>query len=370
MSKIKKLLLDETKYKITVPIIAILLSFIIGTIVMLLTGINPLGAFKALARTMTGVNFDKLFTDKMFNARYFGEFLTTALPITLTGLSVAFAFRTGLFNIGAEGQLLVGAMAATITSIMLDLPAIIHLPIVLLSAALAGALWGFVPGILKAKYNVHEVVVTIMMNYTALHTTNYLLKKLPGSSLIKTVKSNPSGTLQSDFIANITNNSRLHWGIIVVGLSIFVFWYIIEKTSFGFELRSVGFNPDASKYAGMKVTRNVVYSMMIAGAFAGLAGAMLSIGTFDYGRVLVGFENYGFDGIAVALLGGTAAIGVLLSGLLFGGLKSAQPLMQANGVPLEIAKIISSLIVLFVAMKYGFEMWLRTYAKKQEKEGK
>jgi len=120
----------------------------------------------------------------------------------------------------------------------------------------------------------------------------------------------------------------------------------------------------------MKVTRNVVYSLMIAGAFAGLAGAMLSVGTFDYGRVLVGFENYGFDGIAVALLGGTAAIGVLLSGLLFGGLKSAQPLMQSNGVPMEIAKIISSLIVLFVAMKYGFEMWLRTYAKAQKKEGK
>jgi simple sugar transport system permease protein len=118
----------------------------------------------------------------------------------------------------------------------------------------------------------------------------------------------------------------------------------------------------------MKVTNNVMYSMMIAGAFAGLAGAMISVGTFDYGRVLVGFENYGFDGIAVALLGGNAAIGILLSGLLFGGLKSAQPLMQANGIPLEIAKIISSLIVLFVAMKYGFEMWLRNYAKKQKEE--
>ncbi|MCD6435830.1 MAG: ABC transporter permease [Clostridiales bacterium] len=369
MSKIKEILLDETKYKITVPIIAILLSFLIATIVMLLTGINPLGAFKALIRTMTGINLDKMFTDKMFNARYVGEFLTTALPITLTGLSVAFAFRTGLFNIGAEGQLLVGAMAATVTSIMLDLPAIIHLPIVILSAALAGALWGFVPGILKAKFNIHEVVVTIMMNYTALYLTNYILKALPGSTLIKTVKSLPSGTLKSSFLADITNHSRFHWGFVVVGISIVIFWYIIEKTSFGFELRSVGFNPDASKYAGMKVTKNVMLSMMIAGAFAGMAGAMLSVGTFNYGRVLVGFENYGFDGIAVALLGGNTGLGVLLSGLLFGGLKSAQPLMQANGVPLEIAKIISSLIVLFVAMKYGFEMWLRKFAKMQEKEG-
>ena len=368
MSKLKKLLLDETKYKITVPIIAILLSFTIATIVMILTGINPLGAFKALLRTMTGLNLDRLFTDKMFNARYVGEFITTAIPITLTGLSVAFAFRVGLFNIGAEGQLLVGAMAASVTSILLDLPAIIHVPLVLLSAILAGAIWGFVPGFLKARFNVHEVVVTIMMNYTALYMTNYILKALPGSSLIKTVKSNPSGTLRSDFLVAVTNNSRLHWGFIIVALSIVVFWYIIEKTSFGFELRSVGFNQSASKYAGMKVKRNVMYSMMIAGAFAGLAGAMLAVGTFDYGRILVGFENYGFDGIAVALLGGNTAIGVLLSGLLFGGLKSAQPLMQSNGIPLEIAKIISSLIVLFVAMKYGFEMWLVRYAKKQKEE--
>ena len=259
-------------------------------------------------------------------------------------------------------------MAASVTSILLDLPAIIHVPLVLLSAILAGAIWGFVPGFLKARFNVHEVVVTIMMNYTALYMTNYILKALPGSSLIKTVKSNPSGTLRSDFLVAITNKSRLHWGFLVVALSIVVFWYIIEKTSFGFELRSVGFNQSASKYAGMKVKRNVMYSMMIAGAFAGLAGAMLAVGTFDYGRILVGFENYGFDGIAVALLGGNTAIGVLLSGLLFGGLKSAQPLMQSNGIPLEIAKIISSLIVLFVAMKYGFEMWLVRYAKKQKEE--
>lgn len=369
MSRLKRLLLDESKYKLTVPVIAILLSFLIGTLVMLVTGINPLGMFKALIRTITGLNLDRLFTSKMFNARYIGEFLTTALPITLTGLSVGFAFRTGLFNIGAEGQLLVGAMAATVTSIMLDLPRFIHLPLVLLSAIVAGAIWGFIPGILKAKFNVHEVVVTIMLNYTALHVTNYILKALPGSTLVKTVKSNPSGTLKSDLLFNITNNSRFHWGFIAVILAVLAFWYIIEKTSFGFELRSVGFNQSASRYAGMKVTRNVMFSMMIAGAFAGLAGAMLSVGTFDYGRILVGFENYGFDGIAVALLGGNTALGIMLSGLLFGGLKSAQPLMQANGIPLEIAKIISSLIVLFVAMKYGFEMWLRRYAKNQ-KEGK
>ena len=221
MGKLKKLLLDESKYVVTVPIIAILLSFLAGTIVMIVTGIEPMGAFKALFRTITGLNLDKMFTDKMFNIRYVGEFITAAIPITLTGISVAFAFRTGLFNIGAEGQVLVGAFAATAVSILLDLPAIIHLPLVLLASIIAGSLWGFIPGFLKAKYNVHEVVVTIMMNYVALHSTNYFLKQLPGSSLIKTVKSNPSGTLKSEFLAGLTNNSRLHWGFVVVILAIF-----------------------------------------------------------------------------------------------------------------------------------------------------
>lgn len=366
MTKIKKLLMDESKYAITVPMIAILMSFLIGTIVMIVTGINPLGAFKALLRSSTGLNLDAMFTDRMFNSRYFGEFITTAIPITLTGLSVAFAFRTGLFNIGAEGQLMMGAMTATYISIMVDLPAIIHIPLVIIGATAAGAMWGFIPGILKAKFKVHEVVVTIMLNYTALHLTNYILKGLPGSDLVKTAKSLETATLHSDFLSELTNKSRLHWGFLVVGIAIIAYWFIIEKTSFGYELRAVGYNKDASKYAGMKVDRNIMFSMMIAGAFAGLAGAMISVGTFDYGRILTGFENYGFDGIAVALLGANTAIGVFLSGLLFGGLKSAQPLMQSNGVPLEIAQIISALIVLFVAMKYGFERWLRNYANKHK----
>jgi simple sugar transport system permease protein len=364
---LKKWLADEKKYPILVPVLAILLSFVIGSIVMVMTGINPMDAFKAIIRAITGVNLDKWMDPKMFNPRFVGEFIATCLPITMSGLAVAFAFRTGLFNIGVEGQLLMGSLAATVVGVSLELPAMIHLPLVVLASLLAGGVWGAIPGYLKARFRVHEVVVTIMMNYVALQISNYVLKSLPGSTLIKTVPSHPSGTFRSAFLSELTAKSRLHWGFIVVIISIFAFWYIIERTTFGYELRAVGFNKNASEYAGMKVNRNIMLSMAISGAFAGIAGAMISAGTFDYGRVLTGFEFYGMDGIAVALVGGNQAIGVFLSGLLFGALKSAQPLMQSNGVPLEIAKIISALMVLFVAMKIGFEEVLKKMTA--EKQG-
>ena len=369
MNKIKKLIMDESKYPVLVPLIAIFLSFAIASVVMIITGINPLAALSALLRAITGINLDKAFMAKgFFNARYIGEFLNTAIPITLTGLSVAFAFRTGLFNIGAEGQLLMGSFAAICVGILFKMPTFIHAVVALIAAALFGFLWGIIPGYLKAKFNIHEVVITIMLNYAALHITNYGLKALPGSDTVKTVKVYESAALHSDFLSNITNNSRLHWGILVVALSLVAFWYVIERTSFGYELRAAGYNKHASEYAGMKVNRNIMFSMGIAGAFAGLAGAMIALGTFDYGRILGSFENYGFDGIAVALLGGNTGIGVFFSGLLFGALKAAQPLMQSNGIPLEIAKIISALIVLFVAMRFGFENFLKKKAEQYSKE--
>lgn len=362
-------LTDEKRFNIMVPIIAVVGAFLMGTVIMLITGTNPLDAFKAIIRAVTGMNLDRIGTDKFFNPRLIGEFLTAVMPITLTGLSVAFAFRTGLFNIGAEGQLIMGAMAATVVSIVVELPAIIHLPLVILAAILAGGLWGLIPGFLKAKFRVHEVVVTIMMNYGALYTSNYILQQLPGSDSVKTVPSHPTGTLHSEFLSELTNGSRLHWGFILVILAVFAFWFIIEKTTFGYELRAVGFNKEGARYAGMKVDRNVMLSMGIAGAFAGLAGAMISVGTFDYGRVISAAEGYGFDGIAVALLGGNTAWGTIFGGLLFGGLKSSQALMQSNRVPLEIAMIISSLMVLFVAMQYGIKELLKHVRKTSQAKG-
>lgn len=341
--------------KVLVPLAAVALGFVLGSLVILITGRSPLLMFNAIIQGITGFNI----MSGSFNPRHIGELVVQSMPIILTGLCVGFAFRTGLFNIGAEGQLMMGALAATAVALTVRAPAAIHLPLILLAGMAAGGLWGAIPGYLKARFNVHEVVVTIMLNYTALHVNNYTILNVFGSvDRVKTAEFPASALLRSPFLASITNGSRLNWGFIPVVLAVLSFWFILEKTSFGYSLRAVGFNKDAAKYAGMKVERNVVLSMIIAGAFAGLAGAVITTGTFSFGRALPAAEGYGFDGIAVALVGMNHAPGILLAGLLFGVLKSAGPLMQSAGIPREIGGIIQASIVMFVAMKLGIERLL------------
>ena len=349
--------------KITVPLVAVLLGFLTGSLIILITGKSPLGMVQAMVRTLTGLD---IFGKAAYNPYYIGEFLLQSMPIILTGLSIAFAFRTGLFNIGAEGQLMMGSLAAVAVALLVEAPPGIHAALCLLGAMSAGALWGAIPGYLKARFNVHEVVVTIMLNYTALHFSNWALLLFGSADRVKTPDFPASATLKSAALTALTNGSRLNWGLIPVVLALLLFWFIIEKTTFGFSLRAVGFNKDAARYAGIKVERNVVFSMVIAGAFAGLAGAVISLGTFNFGRVLPAMEGYGMDGIAVALVGGNTAPGVLLSGLLFGMLKAAQPLMQTRQIPREIAGIIQSSIVLFVAMRLGIEAVLDSLRHRRE----
>lgn len=341
--------------KVLVPLAAVALGFVLGSLVILITGRSPLLMFNAIIQGITGFNI----MSGSFNPRHIGELVVQSMPIILTGLCVGFAFRTGLFNIGAEGQLMMGALAATAVALTVRAPAAIHLPLILLAGMAAGGLWGAIPGYFKARFNVHEVVVTIMLNYTALHVNNYTILNVFGSvDRVKTAEFPASALLRSPFLASVTNGSRLNWGFIPVVLAVLSFWFILEKTSFGYSLRAVGFNKDAAKYAGMKVERNVVLSMIIAGAFAGLAGAVITTGTFSFGRALPAAEGYGFDGIAVALVGMNHAPGILLAGLLFGVLKSAGPLMQSAGIPREIGGIIQASIVMFVAMKLGIERLL------------
>jgi general nucleoside transport system permease protein len=338
--------------KVLVPLVAVALGFVLGSIVVLLTGKNPLLMFNAIIRGLTGIDVGR----GGFNPRHIGELVIQSMPIILTGLSVGFAFRTGLFNIGAEGQLMMGSLAATAVALTVKAPAFIHVPLILLVGMGAGAAWGAIPGFLKARFNVHEVVVTIMLNYTALHINNWtILNVFKSVDRVKTAEFPATALLKDQWLADLTNGSRLNWGFVPVILAIIAFWFILEKTTFGFSLRAVGFNKDGAKYAGMKVNRNVVMSMVIAGAFAGLAGAIITTGTFSFGRTLASAEGYGFDGIAVALVGMTQAPGILLAGLLFGVLKSAGPLMQSAGIPREIGGIIQASIVMFVAMKLGIE---------------
>lgn len=338
---------------IIVPIVAVLLGILIGTIIMIATGYNAGDAFIAL---WNGAFGDMYFT---------GETIRQITPYILAGLAVGFAFKTGLFNIGVEGQLIVGWLAAVWVGVAFELPKIIHLPLAILAAALAGALWAFIPGLLKAKFRVHEVIVTIMMNYVALHVTNYIIRTVLSENSDRTQKVFDSATLRSPFLEGLTDYSRLHWGIIIALICVFIMWFILEKTSTGYELRAVGFNQNASEYAGMNVKSNIIMSMVISGAFAGLAGAMEGLGTFGYAAIKGGFTGVGFDGIAVALLGGNGPIGIILAAILFGSLKvGALNMPLEAGVPNELVDIIIALIVFFVASSYFIRVFINRISKK------
>ncbi|MBB4823870.1 simple sugar transport system permease protein [Sporosarcina luteola] len=339
---------------ILVPIISIILGLIVGAIVMLVSGYDPVAGYIALWNGIFG------------DAYAVGETIRQISPYILAGLAVAFAFRTGLFNIGVEGQLMVGWFAAAYVGSTFELPMIIHLPLSLLAAAAAGALWGLIPGLLKATFRVHEVIVTIMMNYIALHTVNALIKAVSGGGY-KTEKIHPTASLRSDFLSQLTDFSTLHYGIFVALAMVIVTWFILEKTKTGFELKSVGFNDHASQYAGMNVNKNIILSMVISGAFAGLGGAMEALGTFGNMTNRGGFTGIGFDGIAVALLGANSPLGVIFGASLFGSLKyGANNMPNAANIPLEIVSIVIALIIFFVASGYIIRVGLQRLAKKKE----
>ncbi|KAB2335481.1 MULTISPECIES: ABC transporter permease [Bacillaceae] len=343
---------NRTK-NIIVPIIAVLLGILVGTIIMLITGYDPVAAFGAL---WNGAFGDSYFT---------GETIRQITPYILAGLAVAFAFRTGLFNIGVEGQLIVGWLAAVWVGVAFELPKVIHLPLAVLAGAAAGALWAFIPGLLKARFRVHEVIVTIMMNYVALHVTNYIIRSVLAESSDRTELVHQSASLRSPFFESLTDYSRLHWGIFIALICVFIMWFILEKTSRGYELKAVGFNQHASEYAGMNVKSNIIMSMVISGAFAGLAGAMEGLGTFGYAATKGGFTGVGFDGIAVALLGANGPIGIILAAILFGSLKvGALNMPLEAGVPNELVDIIIALIVFFVAASYMIRMFIDRISKK------
>ncbi|MED3573351.1 ABC transporter permease [Cytobacillus praedii] len=341
---------------IIVPVLAVLLGIIVGTIIMLITGYDAGAAFIAL--------WDGAFGD----IYYTGETIRQVTPYILAGLAVGFAFKTGLFNIGVEGQLIVGWLAAVWVGVAFELPKFIHLPLAVLAAAAAGALWAFIPGLLKAKFRVHEVIVTIMMNYIALHVANYIIRTVLSEKSDRTADVFPSASLRSPFLEGLTDYSRLHWGIIVALICVFIMWFILEKTSRGYELKAVGFNQHASEYAGMSVKSNIILSMVISGAFAGLAGAMEGLGTFGYASIRGGFTGVGFDGIAVALLGGNTPIGIILAAILFGSLKvGALNMPLEAGVPNELVDIIIALIVFFVAASYMIRIFIDRIGKKGAK---
>jgi simple sugar transport system permease protein len=341
-------------------VLVVLIGFLFATLLILIIGRNPSGMYKAILQVLTGYNVDR----NRFYVRYIGEWLAQSMPLILCGLSMGFAARVGLFNIGAEGQYIVGITVAQLIAIFFPQIPVAHWFFAILFAALAGAIWGGIVGWLKAKYEVSEVVATIMMNYIALYLSRIITLRIPGANTYRTPNFPQTALLTSSFLQKITNGSRLNLGIIFVVLSVLIYWFIIEKTRTGFELRATGFNKDAARASGIPVVKSIMLSMAIAGAFAGLAGGIVSLGAYKYGRVLAANDGYGFTGIAVALVGNNTAVGTALSGLLFGMLSTAQPLMESNRIPKEITFIIQGLVVIFIAIRVGFRMVVAYLAKK------
>jgi len=355
-----------TRSNALVSAAVVVLGFLVATILIGATGKNPGGMYSAIIQVVSGLDLRR----NIWNARYIGEWLVVSMPLILCGLSMAFAARTGLFNIGAEGQYVVGLTVAEILAVFGPRIPALHCIIAVLGALAIGAVWGGVVGWFKARFSVSEVVATIMMNYIALYGSRYILLNMPGANTYRLPDFPETALLRSSLLERLTNNSRLNYGLWLTLAAVVFFWIVMEKTRLGYSLRATGLNKDAARYSGISVNSSITASMAISGAFAGLAGAIVALGSFSYGRVLSGQDGYGFDGIAVALVGNSTAWGTALAGMLFGMLKSAQPLMQSRQIPKEIAGIIMGLVVVFISLRAGVRIILDWRMKEKLKKNK
>jgi ABC-type uncharacterized transport system permease subunit len=341
-------LLNELKVsvpKIVPQIIAILLAFVVGAIMLLLTGFSPLEVYGTMLTGAFGDTFG------------IGQTLTQATPVIFTALAFLFAYKCGLFNIGAEGQFLIGAFTAALVGISFNgLPFYIHIPLALIAGALGGGIWGLIPAILKAGRGAHEVITTMMLSYVALYLTSYLVNylfKAPGW-VAQTVFVAPSAELP-----RILQPTQLSASIVLAVLLVILTQYTLCRTTIGYEIRAIGLNPSAAESGGISIKKGMIMALVISGAIAGLGGAGEVLGV--HRRFIDGFSpGYGWDGLAVALVGGLNPIGILFASVLFGALRSGG--MTTNRVlhvPLDIVSILQALVILFVAAPMLFRYLLK-----------
>lgn len=330
-----------------IPTLALVTALIIGGVIMLIFGDNPIKAYEGL------------FSGAFGAARGWATTLRKLTPLVFTGLSVTVGFKAGLFNIGASGQFLIGAIAAVAVGIHFEgLPMLIHLPLALAAGALGGMVWGAIPGLLKVYTGAHEVIVTIMLNYVAALFVGWTVYaggtqgQTPGPLWDPTAGaiSETPDVLASARIPYIVDAPyRVHWGVVLAVLVAVVIWWLLYKTVIGFEIRTVGQNIKAARYAGIRVNWTIVLTMIIAGGLAGLAGAVETLGVnHKFAPEFTG--GVGFDGITVALLGQTHPLGVILAAFMFGALDAGGARMQfVSGVSADIIQVIQGLVLAFVA---------------------
>jgi len=343
-----------------IPVLAVFTALVVNAGVIRLFGGNPLLAYRGLWEGAFG------------SPQALAETAVWAIPYIFAGLAVAVAFKGGLFNIGADGQLAVGAVVSAWIGFALpkllgvSLPALIHIPLAVGGGALAGALWGAIPGWLKARTGSHEVINTIMLNYIATLTSSFLLNGPMKDPSPTNVLARTPLIAESARIPPLFAGYRLHWGLVLAVMAAGAIWFLLYKTTLGFEIRTAGANPDAARYAGINYRRVLVVTMALSGLLAGLAGAVEVTG-LNYRHDLSFSVGYGFDAIAIALLGRNEPAGVLLAALLFGAMRNGASRMQfLTQIPVDIISVVQALVLLFVAAEQIIRFIYRIRAPKEQ----
>lgn len=351
--------------KILVPILAVVAGFIVGGILMLIFGYNPF------------YGYEDLFGGAFGNARAIGETVQTMGPLILTALAFSVSMKAGLFNIGMSGQALAGWMSSIWFALAFpDLPRIIMIPAVIIVGMIFGAFMGLIPGWLRAFFGTSEVIVTIMLNYVLLYFTQYLMTIMPkhflqAQSTDQTNQIGQNATFRVHWLSNLTNFSTLNIGIFMALIALIIMAIIFSKTTLGFEIKSVGLNPNAAEYAGISAKRTIIMSMVVAGALAGLGGVVYGIGFMQNFVNQSASLDIGFNGMAVALLGENNPIGILFAALLFSLLQTgAGNMSNIDGIPPQIVQVITAIIIFFIAIKFVIEKIIPNLkARKAKMEG-
>lgn len=348
---------------IFLPIVAVIVGLLFGAIMMIIGGYDPLLAYGSML-------------EKVFSSSYgIGETIRTIVPLIMSGLAVAIAFRAGLFNIGVDGQIIMGSVGALIVGTQLSLPPLLHAPIAILFGALLGGVWGGLIGYMKAKRGINEVITSIMMNFIALYLSHLLIRTfMAEAGTQRSQQINGSASIEISWLSELADGARIHWGFLIALLAVVFYQLYLNQTKWGFEIRSVGFNPNAAEYAGMKVPSVIIRTMFISGVFGGLIGTFQTLGVFKYVAISSSTSGIGFEGIAVALLGGNSGLGVLFASTLIGLLTyGSQGMSFAAGVPGEIINMVIAFIIFFVAAPGIIRMFLSKLKKKSikgdEKDG-
>ena len=319
---------------LVVPALALVSALLIGAVIIAVTDVDNLRLLgddpgEAIGSMLSGIGeaYQALFEGSIGSRRALTETLFAATPLILAGLAVATGFQAGLFNIGANGQMHIGGIFGLWVGFSISVPGVLHIPLAIIGAIVGGAVWGGLSGLLKARTGAHEVITTIMLNFIALFTIDYLLK----TELFQAQGRNDPISKQAEGSAQfptLFDGHRVHIGFLVALAAVWFVWWLMYRSTIGYEFRAVGANPDGGRYAGMNVAWIYVSVMAVSGGLAGIAGANQVLGLEPY-RAFSGFAgDTGFDAIALALLGRSHPIGVLFAGLLFGGLRAGGIQMQ------------------------------------------